>query len=39
MYPILLVFAFGMAIAIERWIHLSRVRARTARCGIRCIRC
>lgn len=27
MYPILLVFAFGMAIAIERWIHLNRVEA------------
>ncbi|WP_027716437.1 MotA/TolQ/ExbB proton channel family protein [Desulfuromonas sp. TF] len=26
MYPILLVFAFGMAIAIERWIQLNRVR-------------
>ena len=25
MYPILLVFAFGMAIAVERWIHLNRV--------------
>ena len=25
MYPILLVFAFGMAIAVERWIHLVRV--------------
>ncbi len=25
MYPILLVFAFGMAISIERWLHLSRV--------------
>jgi biopolymer transport protein ExbB len=25
MYPILFVFAFGMAIAIERWFHLSRV--------------
>jgi biopolymer transport protein ExbB len=28
MYPILLVFAFGMAISIERWIHLSRVEGR-----------
>jgi biopolymer transport protein ExbB len=26
MYPILLVFAFGMAIAFERWVHLNRVR-------------
>jgi len=26
MYPILLVFAFGMAISIERWIQLNRVR-------------
>jgi biopolymer transport protein ExbB len=26
MYPILLVFAVGMAIAIERWIQLNRVR-------------
>lgn len=26
MYPILLVFAVGMAIAVERWIHLSRIR-------------
>ena len=26
MYPILLVFAVGMAIAVERWIQLSRIR-------------
>jgi len=26
MYPILLVFAFGMAIAVERWIQLARVK-------------
>jgi len=26
MYPILLVFAFGMAIAVERWVNLARVR-------------
>jgi len=26
MYPILLVFACGMAIAVERWIQLARVR-------------
>jgi biopolymer transport protein ExbB len=25
MYPILFVFAVGMAIAVERWIHLSRI--------------
>jgi biopolymer transport protein ExbB len=27
MYPILLVFAVGMAIAVERWIQLSRTRS------------
>ncbi len=26
MYPILLVFAAGMAIAVERWLHLGRIR-------------
>ncbi|PLX87048.1 MAG: flagellar motor protein MotA [Desulfuromonas sp.] len=26
MYPILLVFAFGMAIAVERWVQLGRIR-------------
>ena len=26
MYPILLVFAVGMAIAFERWVQLSRIR-------------
>ena len=26
MYPILFVFAFGMAIAVERWVQLGRVR-------------
>jgi biopolymer transport protein ExbB len=26
MYPILLVFAVGMAIAVERWIQLTRIR-------------
>jgi biopolymer transport protein ExbB len=26
MYPILLVFAVGAAIAVERWIHLNRIR-------------
>ncbi|MEN8140307.1 MAG: MotA/TolQ/ExbB proton channel family protein [Thermodesulfobacteriota bacterium] len=26
MYPILLIFAFGMAIAVERWFHLRRVK-------------
>ncbi|MEJ2699302.1 MAG: MotA/TolQ/ExbB proton channel family protein [Desulfuromonadales bacterium] len=27
MYPILLVFAVGMAIAVERWLHLGRIRS------------
>lgn len=27
MYPILLVFAFGMAIAVERWVRLGRIRS------------
>jgi len=27
MYPILFVFAFGMAIAMERWIQLSRIQS------------
>ncbi|HKL48203.1 MAG TPA: MotA/TolQ/ExbB proton channel family protein [Desulfuromonadales bacterium] len=27
MYPILLVFAFGMAISVERWIQLGRIRS------------
>ena len=27
MYPILLVFAIGLAISIERWIHLYRIRS------------
>jgi len=27
MYPILLVFAIGMAIAFERWVHLNRIRS------------
>jgi biopolymer transport protein ExbB len=31
MYPILLVFAFGMAISIERWIHLGRIRSQNRR--------
>lgn len=26
MYPILIVFSFGMAIAIERWVQLGRIR-------------
>ncbi len=26
MYPILLVFAVGMAISLERWVHLARIR-------------
>jgi len=31
MYPILLVFAAGMAIAVERWVHLSRIRTENRR--------
>ena len=31
MYPILLVFAFGMAISIERWVHLGRIRSQNRR--------
>ncbi len=31
MYPILFVFAFGMAIALERWIHLSRIMTQNRR--------
>ena len=31
MYPILFVFSFGMAIAIERWIHLGRVKSANRR--------
>jgi biopolymer transport protein ExbB len=31
MYPILFVFAFGMAISIERWIHLGRIRSQNRR--------
>jgi len=27
MYPILFVFAFGMAIAVERWVQLGRVKS------------
>jgi biopolymer transport protein ExbB len=27
MYPILFVFVTGMAIAVERWIHLTRIRS------------
>jgi len=27
MYPIMFVFAAGMAIAVERWIHLGRIRS------------
>jgi biopolymer transport protein ExbB len=27
MYPILLVFAVGMAIAFERWFQLNRIRS------------
>ncbi len=31
MYPILIVFAVGMAIAIERWFQLSRIRSENRR--------
>jgi len=31
MYPILLVFAAGMGIAVERWIHLKRIRIENQR--------
>jgi len=31
MYPILLVFACGMAIAVERWVQLNRVRSKNRR--------
>ena len=31
MYPILLVFAFGMAITVERWLQLSRTRNANSR--------
>jgi biopolymer transport protein ExbB len=31
MYPILLVFAVGMAITIERWLHLNRTRTVNSR--------
>ena len=31
MYPILLVFAVGMAITIERWLQLSRTRSVNSR--------
>ena len=31
MYPILFVFSFGMAISIERWIHLGRVKSANRR--------
>ena len=33
MYPILIVFAVGIAIAIERYVTLTRVRRRTKACG------
>ena len=35
MYPILLVFAVGMAIAVERWIQLSRTRNENRKMWIR----
>jgi biopolymer transport protein ExbB len=31
MYPILLVFAVGMAIAFERWVQLNRIRSANQR--------
>lgn len=31
MYPILIIFAFGMSIAVERWLHLNRVRNQNRR--------
>jgi biopolymer transport protein ExbB len=31
MFPILLVLAAGIAIAIERWVHLKRVKAKNSR--------
>ncbi|MBE0598596.1 MAG: MotA/TolQ/ExbB proton channel family protein [Desulfuromonadales bacterium] len=31
MYPILLVFAVGMAISVERWVQLNRIRSRNRR--------
>jgi biopolymer transport protein ExbB len=31
MYPILLVFAFGMAIAVERWVQLGRIKSANRR--------
>lgn len=31
MYPILFVFAAGMAIAVERWVHLGRIRGANRR--------
>ena len=31
MYPILLVFSVGLAIAVERWIQLNRIRSRNNR--------
>jgi biopolymer transport protein ExbB len=40
MYPILLVFGVGLAIAIERWVQLNRIHAaQTTRCGPGCCRC
>lgn len=35
MYPILLVFAVGMAIAVERWIQLSRTRSENRKMWIK----
>lgn len=35
MYPILLVFAVGMAIAVERWIQLNRTRSENRKMWVR----
>ena len=35
MYPIVLVLALGLAIAIERWFFLTTLRPETSRCGRR----
>lgn len=31
MYPILVVFAVGMAIAVERWIQLTKTRSENSK--------
>jgi biopolymer transport protein ExbB len=38
MYPILIVFAVGAAIAIERYVTLTLCGARTRACGAGCSR-